>query len=74
MTVLEEGTRVGDLVVRSRVHTTPGGSVYAAEQAGLGRAVVLTVADDPPGSEQGRAFMAAAARLATVDHAGVLPV
>jgi hypothetical protein len=71
---LEEGTRLGDVQVRSRVHTTARGSVYEAVQAGLGRDIVLAVPDAPAGSEAGRRFKAAAVRLAAVDHPHVLAV
>jgi hypothetical protein len=74
MRPLEPGTRIGDYRIDSLVRSSPSGSIFRAEEEGLGRTVALVVASEPAGSESAERFLATARALAHVDHPNVLPV
>jgi hypothetical protein len=70
----EPGTRIGDYRVESLIRSGVGGASYRAEQPGLGRSVLLYVADAPPRSDAAARFVRSAQALARIDDPRVLPV
>jgi hypothetical protein len=71
---LVPGSTIADFRVESLLRSSPGATVYRAQQELLGRRVALVVTSAPEDSEPAARFADAARRLAAVEHPHVLPV